>query len=123
MPETITREQYAALSAQAKPNKYGAIKDRIDGYSFDSMKEADYYVDVIRPLLWSHNIMNLEVHKRYDCVVNGILVCKYEADFDYDWVKSGVHDTIDVKGFKTREYKLKKKLMAACHPTVKITEV
>jgi hypothetical protein len=46
-------------------------------------------------------------------IVGGVLVCRYRADFVY--VESGARVVEDVKGFRTVVYKLKRRLMLACH--------
>ena len=116
-------QAYAEAIAQApKGNKYGAKKVREDGHNFASQKEHRRY-HVLRDMVHYGLIRNLELQKRYKCVVNGITVCTYVADFDYDVIEDGEHHTEDVKGKRTQIYALKKKLMAACHPEIKIIEV
>ena len=120
-------EAYAqALALKPKANKYGAKKREVDGITFHSSKEANRYI-VLKMMQGAGVIENLELQKRYKCTVNGTLICTYVADFDYDYTaltpRHGEHTTEDVKGAKTALYRLKKKLMAACHPGVKIIEV
>lgn len=50
---------------------------------------------------------------RYRLDVNGQLIAHYVADFVY--VRGGERITEDVKGYRTREYLLKRKLMKAVH--------
>ena len=87
--------------------KYKAKKTVVDGITFDSMKEAKRY-GVLKMMEKSGVIRNLELQPSFDCYVNQVKVCTYKADF---------------KGFKTAVYKLKKKLVEACHIGVKIEEV
>ena len=47
--------------------------------------------------------------------------CAYYADFTYYDVKSGKYIVEDCKGFRTKDYKIKKKLMLYVHG-VRITE-
>ena len=47
-------------------------------------------------------------------VLNGVKICTYYADFVV-YFPSGKVEVIDVKGFKTDVYKLKKKMMLAFH--------
>jgi hypothetical protein len=58
-------------------------------------------------------IADLERQIRYVFEVNGVRVCAYIADFRYRFKGSVVVE--DCKGFRTPEYKLKRKLMMACH--------
>lgn len=75
-------------------------------------------------------IAQLEVHPAFDIVVNGEKVCTYIADFAYLMpAKVAVRDKTyvfdgenffekiveDTKGFRTKEFILKKKLMKAVH--------
>lgn len=62
-------------------------------------------------------IRDLEAHPqpRFRLDVNGVHVCSYIADFRWTECDSGEVVVADAKGFKTREYELKKRLMLACH--------
>tara|TARA_R110000824_G_scaffold36098_1_gene112426 strand:- start:2528 stop:2836 length:309 start_codon:yes stop_codon:yes gene_type:complete len=100
--------------------KYRAIKTEVDGITFDSRKEAARYKELIL-LEKSGVISHLELQPQYDCVVDGKKICSYRADFRYFDEKSCVIE--DVKGYKTPVYKLKKKLVEALYPGMKIVEV
>ena len=56
-------------------------------------------------------IEDLRRQVRYPLSVNGVLVCVYVADFVYR--ENGKEVVEDVKGFRTKEYRLKAKLFAA----------
>jgi hypothetical protein len=80
---------------------------------FDSKKEAEYYLY----LLYEEKIGNIErlrLHPAYILlnafVYNGTKERKitYVADFEY--IEKGLLTVVDVKGFKTDIYKLKRKL-------------
>lgn len=102
-------------------SKYNAIKTEIDGYIFASRREANYYSELsLREK--AGEISDLELQPQYPCVVNGKLVCKYVADFRYYDIKNEYVVIVDVKGFKTPVYRLKKKLVEAIYNIV-ITEV
>jgi len=58
-------------------------------------------------------IANLVIFPRYRLDVGDVHVCDYEADFEY--TRNGERVTEDCKGFRTREYILKSKLMLAIH--------
>ena len=61
-------------------------------------------------------IRNLERQVRFPIVVNGVKVCTYIADHVYDEMAGRVVE--DVKSEFTRKdpvYRLKNKLMKACH--------
>lgn len=112
------------------PSKYGNKKTEVDGYKFDSLAEAAHYRYVLKPRLLSGEISHLEVHPRYEIVIDGKKICRYEADFRYiDHKLIGKEGQIgcrvveDVKGYKTAVYKLKKKLVEAMYPGTTIVEI
>ena len=97
-------------------NKYHNKKVIIDGIKFDSQKEGNYYLKLkmlekagkIRDLKLQFPFVLLETFKVDDRTYRKT---KYIADFTYFDDKDKLH-VIDVKGFRTKEYELKKKLMA-----------
>ncbi|SCM71649.1 conserved hypothetical protein [uncultured Pleomorphomonas sp.] len=95
--------------------KYHNHKCIVDGLSFDSKREAEHY-QVLLLLQRAGQISNLRRQVRYDLMVNGIKICSYIADCVYDDNRTGMIVVEDVKSgpTKTREYRLKKKLMKAC---------
>lgn len=112
----IKSEEYLKLSSRGskakKPSKYNAKKVRIDGILFDSKLEGNRYLE-LKQLLSLGVISDLETHKKYPLIVNGLEVTTYEADFVYK--KNGTEVVEDTKGFLTKEYKIKKKLMKAIY--------
>jgi len=80
---------------------------------FASKKEAARYQE-LKLLEKAGEISDLRTHPVFRLEINGVLICKYEADFSYrDW--QGLPITEDVKGVRTPIYKLKKKLMRAIY--------
>ena len=67
-------------------------------------------------------IFGLLLQPRYILEVNGIHIAKYVADFWYADLLSNINVIEDVKGVRTREYIIKKKLMKAIHG-IEIVEV
>lgn len=103
-------------------NKHNAVKVELDGYTFDSKKEAARYCDLVL-LERAGEIKHLAVHFPYSITVNGVHVCNYEADFTYE--QGGKTVVEDVKSEWTRTlpvYRIKRKLMLACHG-IEIAEV
>ena len=96
--------------------KYNAVKVRIDGFVFDSKKEAKRYAEL--KLIMKKNLI---IHPRYPCDVNGIHICTYVGDFEY-LTPDGKVVLEDVKGVRTPLYRLKRKLVEALYD-IKITEV
>lgn len=92
------------------------------GIRFDSKREADRYATL---LMYEKTgvISDLQTQPKYDILINGIRVCYYKADFEY--VQDGKRVVEDVKSPVTAKnpvYRLKKKLMLACHG-IEIQEV
>lgn len=111
--------------AKKKKSKYFAIKTEYDGIMFDSKLEAARY-KVLKERQDKHEISDLEVQIDFPCAITvdgkEKHICKYIADFKYkdyhgDWV---IEDT---KGVITQVFSLKKKLVEALYPGVKINIV
>ena len=122
--------------------KYHSKKTVMDGITFDSKKEAERYSE-LKLLERCGAISNLELQKVYELIPaqyelyerygkNGQRLkdgkkcieksCVYKADFVYIDNETGQQVVEDVKGFRTKEYKIKKKLMLYIHG-IKIKEV
>jgi predicted nuclease of restriction endonuclease-like RecB superfamily len=89
-------------------HKYGAVPQVEDGIRFDSTKEAKRY-RVLKHLEAQGKISELKLQPKF----NLVLKCVYKADFEY--VENGNRVIEDVKGYKTREYLRKRKLMKEQH--------
>ena len=99
-----------------KKNKYGNKKTTVNGIEFASRKEAKRYSELLL-LEKSDVIEKLERQPRFilqhGFKLNGknIRAIEYVADFKYK--KTGGNWVVeDVKGFKTSEYNLKKKIFS-----------
>ena len=98
-------------------SKYHSKKVIIDGIKFDSKREGEYY-QKLKILLKQGLIkdLDLELQKEYllqdKFVINGKTRRKitYRADFSYVSTEDDKLHVVDVKGFRTELYKLKKKL-------------
>lgn len=103
-------------SITAKQNKYKNKKVEYDGHKFDSQKEKAYYIK-LKLMEKADEIFDLELQKEFVLIETFKLNDKtyrkmvYKADFTY-LDRDGKYHVIDTKGFKTKEYLLKKKLMA-----------
>lgn len=98
-----------------KTPKYGNKKVEIDGFKFDSQKEANYY-GTLKMRKLSGEIKDFEMQKVFRVEIEGKLICKYIADFVVHY--SGGVQVIDVKSEITRTnpvYRLKKKLVEAIY--------
>jgi len=113
----------------SKKSKYGAIKTEFKGVKYDSKKEAIYAQKLDKRLNLFKNILHLkrqvkyawiETHKLGDQEIS--FKRSYIADFTYLDLDRGENMVIDVKGYKTAEYKKKKKIVEHLFG-IKITEV
>ena len=95
-------------------NKFGAKKTAVDGIRFDSRKEAARYCELKR-LEQIGEIERLELQPKFELLPSFVYDGKkirglvYRADFVY--YKDGVKYIEDVKGFRTKEYQIKKKYL------------
>lgn len=103
--------------------KYNNKKVTVDGITFDSVKEARRYAELLL-LQRSGKIKDLrrqwkyvlipsqyaEVDGKRKCIERE---CTYVADFVY--LQDGEIIVEDTKGFRTPEYKIKRKLMLKVH--------
>ncbi|GAA4328394.1 DUF1064 domain-containing protein [Flaviaesturariibacter amylovorans] len=104
-----------ASKPEKRANKYGAKKTLIDGIEFDSQKEARRYTE-LKMLAITKEIKDLRMQVEYDLEVEGKVVARYVADFQY--YRAGELVVEDVKSKVTRKlptYRLKKKLMLQIH--------
>lgn len=105
-------------------NKYRNKPVSVDGEHFASRKELRRWRE-LELLQRAGKISQLRRQPRYKLIVAGQLICAYVADADYLDVESGVLIVEDVKSPVTRKhpvYRIKKKLMAACH-RIEVKEV
>lgn len=108
-------------------NKYCAKKTRIDGITFDSKKEADYYCELkMRRMLGEVKDFDLQVpfelQEKFRYNGKAIRAIVYVADFVVTY-KDGTKEVIDVKGYRTEGYLLKKKMLLYKYPDINFVEV
>lgn len=95
--------------------KYHNRKVIYDGYTFDSIKEKNYYIK-LKILEKAGEITELELQKEFELQPKYKLNNKttrritYKADFTYKTTKDDKLHVVDVKGFRTDVYRLKKKI-------------
>ena len=120
--------------------KYRNRKVVINGKTFDSKKEGNRYIELLL-LERAGKIQNLETQKEFvlipaqyefyprygkrgDRIQDGQRClerpCVYKADFVYE--ENGQKVVEDTKGFKTKDYIIKRKLMLSVHG-IRIREV
>lgn len=111
----------------AQPSKYRAKKVVAEGQTFDSQKE---YTEWLKLRLREKNgeIENLQRQVRFELIPKQIgadgkcleRACHYVADFVY--IENGETVVLDTKGFRTKDYVIKKKLMLFVHG-IRIKEI
>jgi hypothetical protein len=110
---------------EIKGNKYRACKTTVDNVTFHSRKEADRYLHlkmlqaqgIIKDLILQPKFVLQEGFK----TVEGekIKPITYVADFQYTECETGATIVEDVKGMKTKDYLLKRKLFLKLYPQYK----
>ncbi len=105
--ERMTVQEYMKT---VKKNKYGNKKVEVDGILFDSKKEAARYGE-LKLLEKAGRIEDLKLQVPFELIPSqpdekGV---KYIADFVY--LEDGRTVVEDTKGFRTKDYIIKRKLM------------
>ena len=107
-------------------NKYHSRKITRNGITFDSLKEYRRFCE-LSLLEKAGAITELKRQVKYELIpsqkINGKVVeraCAYVADFVYK--QNGQTVVEDTKGFRTKDYIIKRKLMLYIHK-IKIREV
>lgn len=103
-------------------NKYHARRTTVGDITFDSAAEARRYAELLL-LMRAGTIRCLELQPKYRCVVNGQVICDYVADFRYFEGEQTITEDVKSEPTKTPVYRLKKRLVEACFPGVKIREI
>ena len=103
------------LHTRRKPNKYNARKTTVCGHTFDSKREAEIYFD-LPSRKQAGEIVRIELQPSYT-LLEGFTdntgrkqrPITYTADFFVTYA-DGHAEVIEVKGMRTRDYLLRKKL-------------
>lgn len=99
-----------------KKSKYRSQKTSIDGHTFDSKKEAEYYCE-LKNRLRANDIKGFCMQPIF-ILADGL---KYKADFII-FNNDNTTEIVDVKGVRTKEYIAKKKVFEDKF-NLKITEI
>lgn len=111
----------------SKKSKYLNKKKTVDGITFDSQKEAEYYCQ-LKFFLKAGYVTKIERQVAYELQPafrhegKGERAIKYLADFRVTY-KDGHVEVVDVKGMRTDVYRLKRKLLLFKHPDMIFREV
>ena len=131
MPLRLTQDELNKLlgkSPEQKESKYHSQKITVSGKSFDSIKEANRYSELVLAQR-SGEITELECQVPFLLIPsqkgeNGMVIekpVKYIADFVYK-SKNGTVVVEDTKGVRTADYVIKRKLMLYFHK-IQIKEI
>jgi hypothetical protein len=101
-------------------SKYGSVRTKVDGITFDSKKESARWCE-LKLLERAGDITQLVRQPEFQFLLHGKVMFRYIADFSYS-TQIGKRVVEDVKGVRTKEYRLKKKLIEELHGII-ITEV
>lgn len=109
-------------------SKYHSKKTTIYGITFDSKREADRYCELrllemdgkIKDLSLQHQFILQPLFKKNGKTIRAIT---YVADFVYYDLERCKIVVEDVKGFKTKEYMLKRKMFEYKFPDLTIVEI
>lgn len=122
-----------------KGNKYGNRKIAFNGQTFDSKKEMRHYTELLL-LEKAGKIKDLQHQVKFQLIPAqrepdiigpkgghkpGKLIereVSYVADFVYTDLQTGQTVVVDTKGFRTKEYTIKRKMMLYFHG-IRIKEV
>lgn len=102
--------------------KYGNIKTVIDGIKFDSKAEATRYCE-LKLLDRAGEITELQLQPSFELVPKTATENRviYKADFSYK--ENGKTVVEDVKGYRTRDYNIKRKLFKWLYPHIDFREI
>ena len=116
-----------ATKARTKFNVDKSTERRTyDGIVFDSVKEMEYYRDVILPMIGSGEVLHCELQKPYilqeKFIRDGKTVrpIEYVADFYLEYA-DGHSEVIDIKGMADTTARLKRKLFWKVFPDTQYT--
>lgn len=129
----LTEKQYKLflknrLDVQIKQNKYHNKKVEYDGHKFDSKKEMLHYA-ALKELEKHGYITDLQLQVKFELQPSfkydgkTIRAITYIADFVYFNIQENKTIVVDVKGFKTKEYMLKKKMFMFKYKDYKFIEI
>lgn len=124
-----TEEQYEEFLNKKSPkpkkkSKYRNVKTTVDGITFDSKKEAEYYCK-LKLLKQAGEIKDFGLQQRYELLPtfrkNGTTYrsITYVADFVIVNL-DGTTEVVDIKGVETQVFKIKQKLFEHKYPDLSL---
>ena len=110
-----------------KRHKYGAKKTTIGDIIFPSQAEAQYYTE-LKLLQRAREVVEIELQPKYTLQPGfthrgrKIQPITYTADFRVTYADGRV-EVVDVKGVRTQQYQLRKKMLLFRYPEIDFREV
>lgn len=107
--------------------KYHNKKATADGITFDSKKERDYYCE-LKMLKMAGKIKDFDLQVPFELQPSfkykgkTIRAIKYIADFVITY-PDGKIEVVDTKGYRTKDYLLKRKMLLHKYPDINFKEV
>lgn len=121
------RNKYSFKKGRVKAsrgNKLNNKKIQIDGFTFDSMLEADYYTH-LKLLKKLGDVLHFHLQPKY-VLQEGfykdgkyIRPITYKADFLVFYADKHV-EVVDTKGFETQQFKIKRKMFEDRYPELEL---
>lgn len=122
----LTEKQYQEYFGKAKQNKYHNTVIEYNNIKFDSIKEKNHYI-VLKQLEDLGIIKDLKLQVKFELQPSykyqdkTIRAINYYADFTY--IQDNKLIVEDTKGFKTKEYLLKKKMLLYKYKDIEFKEI
>ena len=118
--------KYGRVVNKTKSSKFNNRKSLIDGHTFDSIKESEFYGS-LKLKKQAGLIKDFQMQVQYNIIVNNIHIAYYYLDFLIE-NNDGSFEYIDIKGkdkksnkfIKTSVFAIKKRLVEALYH-IKIT--
>jgi hypothetical protein len=127
MTERMTIEEFLALMAGKKPSKYRNRRTKVDGITFDSKAEANRYIELkslqaAGQVRWFIRQPRFLLQEGFEKDGRTFSPIEYVADFLICWADGSI-TVEDVKGMRTREYRMKRNMFEKRYPTLRLVEV
>lgn len=124
----MTTKQARAEGVKPSGSKYRSRKTEVDGITFDSAKEAKYYIE-LKLRQKAGEIASFELQPTF-ILQEGFRTkngkkereIRYKADFRVVYL-DGREEIVDTKGYKTKDYLLKRKMLLFRYPEINFVEV
>ena len=118
MTEKEARQYGLTDKPKKKRSKFNAVKTKVDGITFDSKREAEYYCE----LKLRQKTGEILGYSRQDQFILDDAGTVYRADFVV-YFPDGRYQIVDVKGVKTDVFRLKMKMLKQRYPGLEVVIV